>query len=317
MFLAPSGLRAVAVCLSLVPMGASAASVRTLVASTGTDSGPCSRAAPCRSFAYAVTQTSPGGELDVLDSGGYGPVTITQGISIINDGNIASVAVPATQTGISVNAGATDTVVLRGLTVEGSNAGYNGIAFFSGGRLVVRDCVLQNFATGGAFYQGNGILMQPQSGSPKISIVNTTVLNSKTVGIYLVPPNTSTATTLLDVDNVSALGNVNGFVISNLGTGSAVASVSNSVSSGNTDNGFAFGGGSLTATLDLSRATGNAAGIYTTIDAQSKLYVSRSVVTRNTTGVKNVFGAILSFRDNRIAGNGTDISGTVTTATPQ
>ena len=59
----------------------------------------------------------------MLDSGGYGPVTITQGVSIINDGNIASVSVPATQTGITVNAGATDTIVLRGLTVEGSNAG--------------------------------------------------------------------------------------------------------------------------------------------------------------------------------------------------
>ena len=317
MSLAPTGLRAVAICLSLVPLGASAASVRTFVASTGTDSGACSRAAPCRSFAYAVTQTSPGGELDVLDSGGYGPVTITQGISIINDGNIASVSVPATQTGITVNAGATDTIVLRGLTVEGSNAGYNGITFFAGGRLVVRDCVLQNFATGGTFYQGNGILMQPQSGAPKISIVNTTVLNSKTVGIYLVPPTNGTATTLFDADNVSAIGNVNGFIISNPGGGSVVASVANSVASGNTDNGFAFGGGSVTATLDLSRASGNAAGVYTTIDAQSKLYLSRSVLTGNSTGVKNVFGAILSFQDNRIAGNGTDVSGTVTPATPR
>ena len=181
----------------------------------------------------------------------------------------------------------------------------------------MRDCVLQNFATGGTFYQGNGILMQPQSGAPKISITNTSVLNSKTVGIYLVPPTNGTATTLFDADNVSAIGNANGFIISNPGGGSVVASVSNSVASGNTEDGFAFGGGPLTATLDLSRASGNGEGIYTTIDAQSKLYVSRSVVVGNTTGVRNVFGTVLSFRDNRIAGNGTDVNGTVTTATPQ
>lgn len=130
---------------------AAATSIRTFVASTGADSGGCTRVAPCRSFAYAITQTSPGGELDVLDTAGYGPVTITKSISIVNEGNIASIAVPAGADGIDISAGSTDRVHLRGLTIEGAGIGGTGVRFSSGAALEIQRSVIRNFVTGG-FY---------------------------------------------------------------------------------------------------------------------------------------------------------------------
>jgi hypothetical protein len=67
---------------ALVSVDASATANRTFVSGQGSDSNPCSLGAPCRSFAQAITQTAPGGEITVLDSAGYGTVTITQPVTI-------------------------------------------------------------------------------------------------------------------------------------------------------------------------------------------------------------------------------------------
>src|SRR5207245_7143697 len=104
---------------------------RTFVsAATGNDANPCTRTAPCRNFAAAIAQTSPGGEVIVLDSGGYGTFTIAQAISIIAPpGVYAGISVFA-GTGITISAGASDVVTLRGLTLTGLG-GFAGIDFNS------------------------------------------------------------------------------------------------------------------------------------------------------------------------------------------
>src|SRR5450631_3825939 len=101
----------------LTPRAAQAQATRTWVSGVGDDVNPCSRTAPCKTFAGAISKTSAGGEIDVLDPGGFGAVTITKAISIEADGVIAGVLVTGTN-GIVVAAGPTDTVVLRGLTFE-------------------------------------------------------------------------------------------------------------------------------------------------------------------------------------------------------
>src|SRR5262249_39544488 len=99
--------------------GAYALSNRTFVSGTGSDSNPCSLAAPCRSFEGALVQTSPGGEIAVLDTAGYGAVLINKAISIVNqDGGEAGVTVTSGD-GITVAAGPSDVVNLRGLTLVG------------------------------------------------------------------------------------------------------------------------------------------------------------------------------------------------------
>src|SRR5579883_3541898 len=99
---------------------ASALPTRTWVSGKGSDSGSCSLASPCRTFAYAIAQTAAGGEIDVLDPAGYGALTITQSISIVNDG-VGEAGVQAGSGGaaITINAGASDVIQLRGLTIEG------------------------------------------------------------------------------------------------------------------------------------------------------------------------------------------------------
>ena len=97
---------------------AHAQATRTWVSGVGDDANPCSRTAPCKTFAGAISKTAPAGEINVLDPGGFGAVTITKSITIRADHVEAGVLVSGTN-GIIVNAGATDTVVLEGLDIEG------------------------------------------------------------------------------------------------------------------------------------------------------------------------------------------------------
>ena len=115
-------LSAVTLVATLASTGAYALSNRTFVSGTGSDANPCSLAAPCRSFAGALTQTSPGGEIAVLDTAGYGAVTIGQAVSIVNEEGVEAGITVTSGDGITINAGATDVVNLRGLTLVGAAA---------------------------------------------------------------------------------------------------------------------------------------------------------------------------------------------------
>lgn len=123
---------------------------RTWISGAGTDAAGCGPiASPCRTLQYAHDNTAAGGEIDVKDSAGYGSVIITKSIAIIGDGSISGVLAAATQTAITISAASSDTVILRGLTIEGANVAYNGIAFNSGAMLDIANCVSQNFVSNG------------------------------------------------------------------------------------------------------------------------------------------------------------------------
>src|SRR5438552_14854333 len=97
---------------------AQAQASRTWVSGVGNDADPCSRTAPCKTFAGAISKTAAGGEIDVLDPGGFGAVTITKAITIDGGGTFGSVLVSGTN-GIIVQAGANDVVILRRLSLQG------------------------------------------------------------------------------------------------------------------------------------------------------------------------------------------------------
>jgi hypothetical protein len=122
----------IALLVASSPASAVGSASRTFVSATpsGTDTGNCPTTAPCRTFAYALTQTASSGEIIVLTSGGYGTVTINQPVSIINTSSFAGVTV-AGGNGITINA-QFGSVMLRGLTVDGGGSGSNGIVFNSG-----------------------------------------------------------------------------------------------------------------------------------------------------------------------------------------
>jgi hypothetical protein len=105
---------------------------RTWVSGVGDDANPCSRTAPCKTFAGAISKTAAGGEIDAMDPAGYGAVTITKAITIDGGGGqVASVLVSGTN-GIVVQAGPSDVVILRNLRINGIGTGINGIRFLSG-----------------------------------------------------------------------------------------------------------------------------------------------------------------------------------------
>ncbi len=127
---------------------AQAQATRTWVSGVGDDANPCSRTAPCKTFAGAISKTAPSGEIDVLDPGGFGALTITKAITVRSDYIEAGVLVSGTN-GITVAAGATDKVVLEGLDFEGLGSGLNGVNVTSGSVVYVIRCAIRNFTQNG------------------------------------------------------------------------------------------------------------------------------------------------------------------------
>ncbi|HEY8682642.1 MAG TPA: hypothetical protein VIM06_05680 [Rhodanobacter sp.] len=123
---------------------AHAQATRTWVSGVGDDANPCSRTAPCKTFAGAISKTAAKGEIDALDSGGFGALTITKAITIDGGGNLAGVLVSGTN-GININAGATDTVILRGLAFSGVGTGLDGVQINSAANVVIDHCAFQGF----------------------------------------------------------------------------------------------------------------------------------------------------------------------------
>jgi len=113
---------------------AQAQATRTWVSGIGDDANPCSRTAPCKTFAGAISKTAVGGEINAIDPGGYGAVTITKSITIDGGGTFASILAAGT-TGIIVNAAPSDIVTIRNVSIDGANTGTNGIRFMAGGAL--------------------------------------------------------------------------------------------------------------------------------------------------------------------------------------
>src|ERR1041385_6102740 len=130
---------------------AHAQATRTWVSGVGNDADPCSRTAPCKTFAGAISKTSANGEIDCLDPGGFGTVTITKNIVIdgTNGAGFGSILAAGTN-GVNVNDSATATpntiiVSLRNLSINGANTGFDGIRFIAGKRLHVENCVIFGF----------------------------------------------------------------------------------------------------------------------------------------------------------------------------
>jgi hypothetical protein len=152
-----------AIGLVLLAMPANAQATRTWVSGVGDDANPCSRTAPCKTFAGAISKTAPGGEIDCLDPGGFGALTITKPITILcmpvsNGGVLVSGT-----NGIVVSLSAFGQVVLDGLDFEGLGTGINGVLMNGQGRLIIRNCTIRDF--------GTGVLVNAPSATPAPRVV--------------------------------------------------------------------------------------------------------------------------------------------------
>ena len=289
---------------------AAAQATRTWVSGVGDDANPCSRTAPCKTFAGAISKTATGGEINVLDPGGFGGVTITKSITISSEGFEAGVLVSGTNA-IVVNAPATAVVVLRGLDIEGLGTGLNGIRFLAGGALHVENCTINNFTQ-------IGIDFEP-SGSSELFVVDTIVRNTQpaasTIGGILVKP-TATGSARATITRTQLLNNHFGLRVE----GGSTVSVTDSVANGNNTNGFVAVGtavGSAELSLESCTASNNTLGGVRADQAGATVFISNTSISGNGgNGLSlNGAGAIVSFGNNSVDGNG--VNGSPTSTVPQ
>jgi hypothetical protein len=266
--------------ICLLSSAAQAQATRTWVSGVGDDANPCSRTAPCKTFAGAISKTAAGGEIDALDPGGFGAVTITKAITIDGGGGqVASILVSGTN-GVVVAAGPTDVVILHNLRIDGiegtGSGGIDGIHFQSGAALHVENCNIFGFTA-------NGINVVTSAANVSL-FVNNTFLTNDGNGIQVAP----------------SAGNVRSIFVQ-------VRAQDNS--------GFGFllnSGAGLTGTvIDESSAVINGTGIGV---SGGRLYLGNSVVVRNNFGVAITgSGIVSSYKTNMIDGNytgdGTPLTG--------
>jgi hypothetical protein len=138
--------------LALNVMPAQAQATRTWVSGVGDDANPCSRTAPCKTFAGAISKTATGGEINCLDPGGFGGVTITRAMQIICQVE-AGVLVSGTNA-IIVNTPAAAEVLLEGLDIEGLSTGLNGVSIISASVVTIRRSSIRNFTQSGVNLAG-------------------------------------------------------------------------------------------------------------------------------------------------------------------
>jgi parallel beta helix pectate lyase-like protein len=273
---------------------------RTFVsAASGDDTNPCSRPLPCRNFAAAIVLTDNGGEVVVLDSGGYGVVTIPKPISIISaKGVYAGVTAFSFGTAITVNAGDTGHVILRNLHLNSHDANV-GIDADTVASLLVEGCTITGFSL-------QGILFDPSTAGARLAVSNTVVRHSGNTGIFISggtdPSAVIEATTLQK--NTSgiyfdhATGSIRGSLASggvNYGFAAAPGSkvaVEDSVSTNNGYGFYAYATGVMTMTR--CTAAGNTYGAA----ADGTLYVSDSIIVRNGTGIAPLGSGIVRTRVN-------------------
>jgi hypothetical protein len=158
------------------------AAQRTFVSTTGVDNAACSLGAPCRAFAAAITATTAGGEVIVLDSGGYGRVTITKSVSIIAPAGIhAGISVFAATNGIDIPTGGIK-VVLRGLAITGQG-GVHGIYVTGSNELTIERCDISGMGT-------NGVFLDNVSGT--LQMRDTVVHDNGGTGVFFFGPLSAT-----------------------------------------------------------------------------------------------------------------------------
>jgi hypothetical protein len=289
-------LSVVTLAVTLASGAADALSNRTFVSGTGNDANPCSLAAPCRSFTGALAQTNPGGEIAVLDTAGYGAVTITKAVSIVNEEGVEAGITATSGDGITINAGASDVVNLRGLTLVGAG-GTNGITLNSAGALNIQNCVIRGFALAG--------INLVATGSVDFNVSNT-IVSSNVEGVFLKPSGTGITVTA-SFDQVQAIHNSqDGFFIGgSFMTGSLLAIAADSLASGNGSAGFAsfssFAKAATTWTLANSKAANNGIGVHADGD-NAAIVLNGSTISGNSfNGFSATSGGfVISYGNNAI-----------------
>jgi hypothetical protein len=287
------------------------AASRTWVSGIGSDSGLCTRIAPCLTYAQAILLTDTGGEINCLDPGSFGPLTIDKSISIVCDYTEGGVLAGGT-TGFTINALAGSIITLKGQDIECLGFGA-GIRVAGAGVVVhihkvqIRNC------------PGGGISVENNSGTAVVFVADSYITDNvgftSNAGILIRP--VSGASANVSVVRTHLERNSNGiFADGSMGSGPSNVSVKDSVLGSSTNVGIAVAstGGAFNALVDNTLINFSINVGAAVAGASATLRIAGSTITQNVTGVANFGGTLQSFKNNVIAGNGTD--GTPITAFP-
>ena len=280
----------------VVAMSAQAQATRTWVSGVGDDVNPCSRTAPCKTFAGAISKTAAGGEISVLDPGSFGAVTITKSITINGEGQLAGITASLV-TGVTINAAATDTITLRHIAINGVGNGLRGVRVLSAKAVHIENCDISGFRGS----PGRGVDVNLATGtSTQVFISESTVTNNIAAGVAVVPTS-GTPTAKVQITDSILANNASGVFAGEGG----IFTLENATASGNTIAGIDAAGTVAPGqvNVDNSVISHNTRGITTA--GTSTVRLSRSAITNNpTAGFTITGGTIGSFADNYFSGNG-------------
>jgi hypothetical protein len=289
---------------------ASAQATRTWVSGVGDDANPCSRTAPCKTFAGAISKTATGGEINCLDPGGFGGVTITKSLSIVcnyTEGGILSAG--AGVNGIIVNGTATSHIYLRGLDLHGAGNAQNGLRIIAGASVTVEDTVIRAYNAS----NGLGISFQP-SGATQLNLNNVTISNNGSAGTgggILIQPTGVGGSARVFMNNVRVFSNANnGLNVNTTGASNAngiQVSIENSEFASNaTGVNILQPGGTQNVAMSVndSSITGNTTIGFNAAGAGTIVRFDHTTITSNQLGISSSSGAqLLSYGGNRLDGN--------------
>jgi hypothetical protein len=289
---------------------AHAQTARTWVSGTGDDAQQCTRTLPCKTFAGALSKTNAGGEINCLDPGGYGQVTITKSITIDCRDTFASVQAPSGN-GITINLDGQNNMIvrLRNISINGLLTAAIGISITgttstaANNAVSIEDCVIDGFLTTGIYDS----LSVTGSVSARLLVKNTIIRNGPGTGLSIAGVNGGASQVKAILDNVSAFDWNQGFAAGN----GAQVLIKNSISASNVSAGIVADPGAfvaITSSTILTNGTGIVAGSGGTIR------IGNTDIAFNTTGLS---GTVQTFVDNRITNNGaggtlSPVSGSVT-----
>ena len=291
---------ALACLLPAVP--ARAQPIRVFVALTGADANPCTFALPCKSAQHAHDVVAAGGEVRMLDPGSYGLLTITKSISILGDGH-GGIAASNGATAITINAGATDKINLRGLVVEGFGTGNFGINFNTGASLNIQDSIIRNFTSFGIFFTA--------STASQLNVSRTLVSDLASGGDAVVIRATAgpgNLPVLAVLDHVVLDQSHNGLLVTGFSDQVAQVTITDSVISNQSNVGIfgQSGGAAIDVMVRNCSVTNNATGISTS-GSGVFVRVTRSTITANGIGLTSGGSTnLVSYGDNNLDGNTSD-----------
>jgi len=309
------------VCGPMLGPNAAHAQTRTWVSGVGNDANPCALTAPCKTFAGAISKTVAGGEINCLDSGGFGTVTITKSITIDCQGAIGSILASGTN-GVNINDSATATpgtikVILRNLTINGAGntptPGLIGISYTSGAQVHLDNVRIFGFRGGSA----RGISMTSSGAGGNSLFINDSIVEDNVTGVFIDPAGGAANVVATRVQIYKNTGD--GLTAAGSGAGAVFAAVFDSVSSLNGGHGFKAQGGGATVVLDVQRSASNnnGAGGFTADGLGAAVFIGNSMATNNGTGFNQLnSGQIRSYVNNAVDNNSNNGSATAPALNP-